>query len=585
MKVKLARGVVLIGVFVFAFILSYSVGVCSAEVDYQSQDLMMLGNGFKSQGTNTVITGGSRLFQNTVVLGDLELKGGVLDLNGYELEVTGSFIQSGGEIILNGGRLTVGNDYIIGGEDNYVNAYLTMKNENDYVEVNGSFVTYSSGSHFGHLTAGTLEVKGDFFQKSDLKNNEKFGNFIALGTHIVRLSGDGMQTIKFDSPPQYSRMNILEITRPLDERYSFLNDTRVWVKLVKDYYEAPKSSVEVNVLGNGYVTKDDEETITTSYKVSLEVGSEVDLMAHANEGSQFAYWEDGEFGKIVSNNPFYKLVVGTGAKLKGVFYEDPEIAEELMVVFKDRSGRILQSTKVPRYESVTPPEDPYMPGYMFVKWDQDFSSVESNMIISPIFRRLEEQYTVTVSGGKLSTGETEGQYQFDIPIEVVADEPVEGMKFSHWLQDGIKVSTKSTLSIFVPMRDTELTAVFVDQDEDLDSEPFIALAEDVIVEEFDQTIIFTATRNMTEGYNLIESGVILLKSDAELEEPITLETENILRGKINNDSTDQFYVRKINVEYGATWYGRAYLIYKDSKGAIKTVYSETTAKGTMERPK
>ena len=72
-------------------------GVCSAEVDYQSQDLMMLGNGFKSQGTNTVITGGSRLFQNTSIR-DLELKGGVLDLNGYELEVTGSFIQSGGEI-------------------------------------------------------------------------------------------------------------------------------------------------------------------------------------------------------------------------------------------------------------------------------------------------------------------------------------------------------------------------------------------------------------------------------------------------------------------------------------------------------
>ena len=87
----------------------------------------------------------------------------------------------------------------------------------------------------------------------------------------------------------------------------------------------------------------------------------------------------------------------------------------------------------------------------------------------------------------------------------------------------------------------------------------------MIVEEFDQTIIFTATRNMTEGYNLIESGVILLKSDAELEEPITLETENIICGRISNDSTDQFYVRKINVEEEATWYGRAYLIYKNLK--------------------
>ena len=106
---------------------------------------------------------------------------------------------------------------------------------------------------------------------------------------------------------------------------------------------------------------------------------------------------------------------------------------------------------MPRYESVTPPEDPYSCGYMFVKWIRILGSVESNMIISPIFRRLEEQYTVTVSGGKLSTGETEGQYQFDIPIEVVADEPVEGMKFSHWLQDGIKVSTKSII-YFVSMR-------------------------------------------------------------------------------------------------------------------------------------
>ncbi len=67
---------------------------------------------------------------------------------------------------------------------------------------------------------------------------------------------------------------------------------------------------------------------------------------------------------------------------------------------------------------------------------------------------------MTVSGGKLSTGETEGQYQFDIPVEVVADEALEGMKFSHWTQDGIKVSTKSTFSFFVPMRDTEFDCSF-----------------------------------------------------------------------------------------------------------------------------
>ncbi len=95
-------------------------------------------------------------------------------MDGNELEVTGNLIQKGGKIILNGGKLKVGKDYTIGSEENYPNAYLIMKNENDYVEVNGSFATYSSNSHFGCLTAGTLEVKGDFFQKADFKKNEIF---------------------------------------------------------------------------------------------------------------------------------------------------------------------------------------------------------------------------------------------------------------------------------------------------------------------------------------------------------------------------------------------------------------------------
>lgn len=580
MKAKLVKCIALVGVSILAFMLSFSVVVFADEI----QNLETVDGVFKAQGANIVISKDSRLFQDTVVLGNLVLADGTLDLDGNKLEITGDLIQLGGKIILNGGQLHVGKDYTIGSEDKNANAYLCMTNKNDYVKVNGSFATYSNCSHFGYLTAGTLEVKGDFLQKEGDKSN-----FIAMGTHKVILSGEGEQTIEFDSPPnhpgmtvlEYSRMNILQITRPINERYNFVNETRVWAKLVKDYYEVPKSPVEVNVLGNGYVKKDGEEILPTNYKVSFEVGSEIDLMAYENEGSEFAYWEDGEIGKVISNNPFYKLVVGTGSKLKAVFHEKPETTEELMVVFKDRSGRILQSTKVPKYQSAVAPEDPYMPGYMFIKWDQDFESVVTNMIISPVFRRLEEQYTVTVSGGKLSTGETEGKYQFDIPVEVIADEAPEGKKFSHWTQDGVKVGTKDTFSFFMPMRDTELTAVFVDEDEALDTEPFIALSEHVIVDSFDKTILFTATRNVESGYQLIESGVILLQSDKEPEAPITLETENIVRGKISNDSTDQFYVRKINVEDGATWYGRAYLIYKNPEGVIKTVYSEKTARGTM----
>ena len=91
----------------------------------------------------------------------------------------------------------------------------------------------------------------------------------------------------------------------------------------------------------------------------------------------------------------------------------------------------------------------------------------------------------------------------------------------------------------------------------IDTAPFITLSEDVIVNKDDKTMIFVANRSVGEGYTLIESGVILLKAGADYEGEITLGTENILRGRIHNDSTDQFYVRKINVADGDIWYGRA----------------------------
>ncbi|MDQ2085641.1 hypothetical protein RBH29_04230 [Herbivorax sp. ANBcel31] len=81
---------------------------------------------------------------------------------------------------------------------------------------------------------------------------------------------------------------------------------------------------------------------------------------------------------------------------------------------------------------------------------------------------------------------------------------------------------------------------------------------------------------------MIESGVVLLKSNKELQDSITLETENIIKARINNDSTYQFYVRKLNVKEGDIWYGRGYLIYEDANGEIKTVYSDIRARGVIE---
>ena len=118
--------------------------------------------------------------------------------------------------------MIVSGDYVIERDQDNESDYsiLEMTNEADYVYVGGNFTTCSAVDHSNYLTAGTLEVKGNFTQS----NNPL--NFTASGTHKTILSGDTVQTITFESPIA-SSFNILKLTKPLDTGYIF-NTTPVW---------------------------------------------------------------------------------------------------------------------------------------------------------------------------------------------------------------------------------------------------------------------------------------------------------------------------------------------------------------------
>jgi hypothetical protein len=96
-------------------------------------------------------------------------------------------------------------------------AYLKMVNEADYVKVGGSFSTYSWHNHTEYLTAGTMEVKGDFIQKwYSGSSNSPGDNFKASGTHKVILSGSEKQAVSFGRP-RYSNFNTLELRNYSEE--------------------------------------------------------------------------------------------------------------------------------------------------------------------------------------------------------------------------------------------------------------------------------------------------------------------------------------------------------------------------------
>ena len=196
---------------------------------------------------------------------DAEFKNGIakgtkgsLDLNGHTLEIQGNFVEGDGNVLIHKGSLKVTGDYRIQnvtGDGTYgqCSGYIRMENEEDYVRVGGDFVTESDAgyndSSYGSdnaLTAGTMELKGNFQQKRVQVGSYNYdaSNFNATGTHTTILAGKSVQKVSFESSS--SQFNNLKILGDLENDYKFTPE-KCWRTLyintdVKDVQITPQNT-------------------------------------------------------------------------------------------------------------------------------------------------------------------------------------------------------------------------------------------------------------------------------------------------------------------------------------------------------
>ena len=154
---------------------------------------------------------------------------GDLDLKGAALTVGGNYYHTASTLDLNGGTLTIGGDYRLqsistgaNGQPVYGTTYgvLKMNDANDHMTVGGACYIqsyYGEGGSYNDLTDGLLELKGDFYQIT--KDNASSSNFNAYGNHRVTFTGEGLQTVHFDS--SNSGFNIL--TASTNTKIDFTN--------------------------------------------------------------------------------------------------------------------------------------------------------------------------------------------------------------------------------------------------------------------------------------------------------------------------------------------------------------------------
>ncbi len=167
------------------------------------------------------------LSEDLEIGGTLYLNGGTLNLNGHTLTVKGNvYLSANGSytyLNVNKGKLYAdGNFNMSYTNGNYSSGYLTMTNAEDYICVNGDFYVYTYNS-YSNLTNGTIEVKGNFTQRS--YNSYGWSNFAPSGNHKVILSGESLQTVDFARTE--SRFNVLEIQNYSDEGVVFKTNVTI----------------------------------------------------------------------------------------------------------------------------------------------------------------------------------------------------------------------------------------------------------------------------------------------------------------------------------------------------------------------
>jgi len=209
---------------------------------------------------------------DVIIEGDFRLIGGVLDLSGHGFCVEGSFVQGfdypATKVNINGGHLLINGDYSMNSSEH--EAILQMTNEEDYVYVSGDFITYSGSGNFNeednNLTAGVMEVKGDFKCERD---DDRFGRYVASGSHKVVLSGNEEQLVSNKSG--WLVFNKLEITNEKGVRF----DNITPINIVKGKYKVLDEAmliigtIDGNVLIDGDLTIMDQEIDLNGYELKI----------------------------------------------------------------------------------------------------------------------------------------------------------------------------------------------------------------------------------------------------------------------------------------------------------------------------
>ena len=192
------------------------------------------------------------------------------------------------------------------------------------------------------------------------------------------------------------------------------------------------------------------------------------------------------------------------------------------------------------------------------------------------------RYNVKVNGGTiLATGEKEAQYsgtdiQQNKPfVRVTVDEAdiPENQQFLCWTKNGVVASYAETFSFYMSEKDTVVTALYADKDEEIERLAASYMDSITLLPEENKFKCVTMS-SVPSDCTILKSGLIFTSDTITNPDDFTSTNyASYIRGNATTAHNYRYTWTKTNVGEG-TYYVRSYVKYTDANGAEKETYGD-----------
>ncbi|MBR3971499.1 MAG: InlB B-repeat-containing protein [Ruminococcus sp.] len=312
----------------------------------------------------------------------------------------------------------------------------------------------------------------------------------------------------------------------------------------------------------------------------MPVGSTVTVTAKAASDATFLGWINPANGQVLSKDFAYTFVTGGNDYIKASYVINIEGAK--LVAFKNDKafgglGHLIDMQYYSSEDSIVFPDNPTQVGFDFAGWNMTEAEIQAaiargeDVTVLAKWTKQSVYVNVTVNGGT-GGGRVEANFQ----TIVTANPAPEGKKFAYWTDGDGNIKSYFEEYKFFPSADTTLTAVFVDENEEVKQQILVSLdtIDTVTVEGKN---VFYYSWYLPSEYTFVKVGILAVNKANYNEATFkagTTDSNVYDRSPGSPTASGAFSWTKSNVAAGQTWVAKAYVQYRSASGELVTVYSD-----------